>query len=569
MRILSYIQESSQDLRQMVKNYPVSAGIILVTTVYCFYLTYADHFEFIQAKTLMSLLLAFVFSVAVQSLSHWDRLPKPQLIGVAAGFITVLSALIFFITEGPTDNGFTAVLQYSGWGLVGLLALFLAINAKEDRFDGFPKWIISLLVRAIFSFLIASTLWIGLSLALLALENLFGFKGFSKNYLRLAILCFVCILPALFLAGVSSKKDWSSWRISNVVYFVIKFVVIPILISYAIILFAYLIKTTLSGSWPDDWVTNLQFWYLIPALITYVLVHGMEYKEPSLLYVFKKWFWVATLPLLAFATITLYHEIDVHGVTPGTYLYAIISVWILGAAVFSLIKPNFDQRCVAIGLILLTIVSLIGPLSLESSVRRSQKTRLTQEFTAAGILKDGIISAPTSTDPAKDLSSDALSILSTVDGLDYLRAYSTNGFEWPDTITTSDIYSVLNLQSDPQRFDQYKSFNAPIYREINVSNFEKQIPILYQPDQVPESIYQYLVWDYQSTQFTYTSNGAKTLLPKIISKGQRDKFRIAYSVSETDSVVVFPTFIQGLDQGKDSFLIREIQVGSAFVTKAQ
>ncbi|MBC7778246.1 MAG: DUF4153 domain-containing protein, partial [Phycisphaerae bacterium] len=193
---------------------------------------------------------------------------------------------------------------------------------------------------------------------------------------------------AVATAGKAGKPDISSynWVFRNLC----KYILIPIVLLYFVILYAYGAKIGLQWSLPKGWVSSLVIGFSVAGIFTYLLNFYLAEEDNSLIVRgFKRWFWWVLLPLTVLLFIAIGKRIGDYGVTEERFLVAQLGVWLAAACLYFLFSKNDNIKFIPISLALFALVWAFGPLNAFAVSERSQKGILAEILTRNGRFENG------------------------------------------------------------------------------------------------------------------------------------------------------------------------------------
>jgi hypothetical protein len=172
----------------------------------------------------------------------------------------------------------------------------------------------------------------------------------------------------------------------------VKFVLVPLLLIYTAILYAYAAKIALAWELRKGTLGSMVVGYLFVGAATLLLGYPTRETGGPLVSVFwRYWVWLAALPV-ALLFIAVWRRIDDYGLTEQRYLMALIGVWALILAAFRLVQgARFDLRLVPGVLAVLLLAASLGPGGAIGLSVLSQKAELASILSAKGLLVDGKI----------------------------------------------------------------------------------------------------------------------------------------------------------------------------------
>ena len=219
----------------------------------------------------------------------------------------------------------------------------------------------------------------GLSIILETLNFLFGLELPEKWHERiwtvalgfLAPVSWLALAPQNFTDRISGEETEFTTR---AVATIVKFVLVPLLLVYTAILYAYAIKIELAGTLPKGTLGSLVVGYLLTGAATLLLAYPIRDSGGVLVRMFwRSWVWLTVLPVLLLF-LAVYTRIAAYGFTEPRYAVVLIGVWALILAVWRMVRrgENFDLRVVPGLLAILLLAASFGPWGIVGASVRSQ-----------------------------------------------------------------------------------------------------------------------------------------------------------------------------------------------------
>jgi len=199
---------------------------------------------------------------ALHTVSRYRKLSRAVTGGILALGIGVLY-LIGYHFDYMMSMVFeeTMVLEVFGYALASHLLVAFLPFFRKNTLNGFWQYNKSLFLRAFTTILYTGVLFAGLSGAIAAIQELFDVEFTGKIF---AYLWFVMAFPVsalIFCAGVPLADDIdaleSSSDLPSGLRLFVQFVLLPLVVVYLCILYAYMGKIILSWTLPQGWVTIL------------------------------------------------------------------------------------------------------------------------------------------------------------------------------------------------------------------------------------------------------------------------------------------------------------------------
>ncbi len=342
--------------------------------------------------------------VALAESKGWDNTRSWLLQGIG---LLCLAAYWFWLNPDADGFEYRELPGYLALLLVAHLLVAVApyLNDRSVRdFWEFNKELFAnIVVGASFSFI----LFAGLSLAILAVDQLFDIIVSEKIYLRLFFLLAGIFNTAYFLFHFPKNYSFDTDDSSYTAIFknLCKFILIPIVGLYFLILYAYSFK--IIGTWtlPRGWVGSLVTGFSVAGIFTYLLNFYLPEQDTSRqVHAYRRWFWWVLLPLTVLLMVAIGQRISDYGVTEQRFLVAQIGVWLALICLYFLIAKKDNIKFIPISLAIFACSWAFGPFNAKAVSERSQLSRMTQILQQTGRLKDGKMVPGTT--PVTELESD-------------------------------------------------------------------------------------------------------------------------------------------------------------------
>jgi hypothetical protein len=302
-------------------------------------------------------------------------------------------------------------------GLHLLVAFLPWLDGRRQ--NGFWQYNRTLFLRFLTAALYSAVLYVGLSVAILAVDRLFGVRFRGTTYLRLWHVVAFVFNTWFFLGGVpedlpalEERRDYP--RALKVFS---QFILIPLVAIYLAILTAYLVRVLVTGQWPSNWIGYLVSSVATVGILSLLLVHPLrDDDEHRWVGRYARWFYLALLPAVGMLLVAIWKRIAQYGVTEDRYFAAVLAVWLAAISVLFLARRRTGIRLIPMTLAALAFLTLGGPLGAYGVSRRSQAARLRTLLEANGVLARGVVTPATGATPferRKEISSVLAYLLGT------------------------------------------------------------------------------------------------------------------------------------------------------------
>jgi hypothetical protein len=316
-----------------------------------------------------------------------------RVVAISAGALLLLA--IYLLRQGWSED--VALDRYFqlwlGLHLFVAVGPYLGVNEQ----NGFWQYNMSLFLRFLVATLFAVVLYFGLSIALLAIDNLFGLDVDGEWYGRLWFILAFVFHPWFFLGGV--PHDFAALESRRLFPHGLKvfgqYILAPIVALYLVILTAYLGKVLVTQEWPSGWIGWLVSSVAVAGILSLLLLRPIEETEENRwVRTYARWFWVALIPSIGMLLAAIWKRIDQYGVTERRYFLVVLSLWLAGIALFYIVRRRGSLKVIPATLAVGAFVTLAGPWGAYAVSERSQVDRLREILARNGMLADGRISAP-------------------------------------------------------------------------------------------------------------------------------------------------------------------------------
>lgn len=390
--------------------------------------------EYMLRRLAMAVGLGLPLFIAMTAFAEKQRWPRKT--ALAYQFIGVGLLAAYFLSL-PQDTVISKpdYLRYQMLAAgVHFLVSFLPYLGG-DQVLGFWQYNKHLFLRFLMATLFASTLYIGLAIAMASADQLFGIDIDSDRYFQLWILVSGVFHPWFFLAGFPKNLEQlnTSAEYPKGLRIFTQYVLLPLVGLYFVILYAYEAKIIITWNWPKGWVSQLVLWFSVVGTFSLLLLHPLRNKsENAWIRVFSKWFFRALIPLVVMLFLAISRRVMDYGITEHRYIVFALAIGLAVVVLYFVISKTKDIRVIPIVLCAIAFLPAYGPWGAFSVSGRSQQSRLTELLKTNQMLVDGKLQTS-----AETLSNSTRKNMSSI--VDYLSNWhDLESFtEWlPDSLLT-------------------------------------------------------------------------------------------------------------------------------------
>jgi hypothetical protein len=383
----------------------------------------------------------------------------------------------YYLNETSKDYEYVRIPRLLISVIIAHLWVSFAPFLKSENVNDFWEYNKQLFGNYLLGAAYSAILFAGIAVAHLAVNQLFDLDLNAKNYARLFLLLAGIFNTAYFLFHFPKdyKFDHSETEYNTSFLNLCKYILVPIVGLYFLILYAYSAKIGITWSLPKGWVSSLVIGFAAAGIFTWLISYLLptQNKEKSIVNTYRKWFWLVLFPMVGLLFIGIGKRIMDYGVTEERFLVAHTGAWLLLCCIFFVIVKSTDLKFIPLSLAAFLLIGIVGPFSAFESSKRSQVNVLKEILTKDGMLVDGKIKQGTSSKPQVIESS--LRFLEDRNALDRIQP-------WFDT-TFDTLSAQLNMPSksssiaDFLKLDLSKDENIQEYYYINQDNNMNSIPI--------------------------------------------------------------------------------------------
>ncbi len=349
--------------------------------------------------------------------------------------LPLLTGLVAFSESKGWDEKRGWLLQGAGLLASAAYGFFLEPKAESFEYVGLPRFIVLLLTahlftavapylnrrsvnnfweynRELFANVVIGAvftliLFAGLSVAILAVDQLFDLKINYRIYPKLFVLLAGIFNTVYFLFHFPPQYEFSETDTSYNALFknLCKYILIPIVGTYILILYIYGGKILVTWSLPRGWVSSLVLGFAVAGIFTYLLNFYLpEHDESVWVRAYRRWFWWIQLPLTALLFAAIARRISDYGVTEMRFLVAHLGVWLAVTCLYFLFSKHDNIKFIPISLGIFALAFAFGPLNAFSISERSQVRMLENLLQKNGRLVNGRLKQDSSAVEIADLN---------------------------------------------------------------------------------------------------------------------------------------------------------------------
>ena len=304
------------------------------------------------------------------------------------------------------------VIAHIIFSLVAISLLSIASFSTTKSPILFWQYNVKMLWQLLLATICATIFFSGFALALLAVQVLFDILSSGRSIGYLSAFFFSLFLPLFFAAGIPTKTQIHEAKKFPVLKIIGQYILIPILATYLIIIYAYGLKILFTWELPKGMLSWLILVSSGAGLLIFFMLHNLYVtKATKISTLFGKWFFYLKLPLLGLLFLAILRRVADYGITESRYYVLLAACWLLGITIYIIISKGRSLRPIIISFIIVALCSLVGPWSAFSVSQKSQYNRLEKLFEENELLEDGKFSNDSTKVISKAVSAECKEIL--------------------------------------------------------------------------------------------------------------------------------------------------------------
>ncbi|QES90001.1 DUF4153 domain-containing protein [Rhizosphaericola mali] len=375
MKFLS-IRNIQKGLTNVIRRFPFELLIVLVAFITAILGIEANKNEEIYIRILVSCNIGLLLTLFVDILTEEANISgrKKWLFRLIAIGISIV--LYYLLDISHYEINLYRVVAFSiAFHLLVALAPFLNKRGTSEDLWEYNK---TIFLRILTSVLFSGVLYIGIALALSAIEKLWNVHVPSNTFFELFATIGILFNSLFFLAGVPTQfhlgEEKSAYPIGLKVF--TQYILIPLMTLYMAILALYEIKIITQQVLPKGIVVWMVIGYAFFGILSLLLIYPIrKLQENKWIHTFSRIFYIVLIPFLVLLFIAIGIRIKHYGVTQERYSIVSIGIWLTLITVLLIIKPN-TLKAIPATLCIFALVATYGPLSAPSISLRSQLNQL-------------------------------------------------------------------------------------------------------------------------------------------------------------------------------------------------
>lgn len=377
--------------------FPISSAFAVMGTSIALILI---HFEFEPTADYSYLynleitsVLGFLLFLSLRLFIEKHELSSHKRHGVELLGVAFLVGYFFLLPSVWNEATGSDILRVALLGIAFLFSITFSAFLHKGEINGFWHFNKHLFIRLFFAKLYGLVLFLGILLAYASINQLFDITIPEKLYPETFVFIWGICVSTFFLAGIPEnlKTLEKETEYPKGIQFFVKYIIVPLILLYSIIVALYVGKIALTQTWPEGMVSWLILLFSIAGMIAHILLFPLKNSEQWLVRWFSKIFFTLEIPFLIVLFMAFSLRIQEYGLTEARYYGVALGVWLFAMSVYFLFSKAQNIKLVPITLFLAVLFSSFGPWGAIAVAQQSQMHRLESQLQSMGILVDGKI----------------------------------------------------------------------------------------------------------------------------------------------------------------------------------
>lgn len=435
---LEILKSKLQTLVKTIKLYPMVLLAILIATIFSIMEIWKIEFNVLNSTLIVDLIISslyFAMSYMIVKLIITDKnieITNGQK-AVVYTIVSVIVGLLCYFLIIKVDKSLYLKNQITQMGLFFALFIGMFVAGHFNTEIDYADYAVKIILAIIESLIYCVTIFVGIVAILYTTKELFKLNfNLSNLIVTCAVVIFLLLNATIILSKFPLKYCEENLKIKWLLPFKFLFtrIIAPLFLIYGSILLLYIIKVVVLKTIPNNIITNLILWY---GLLSVVVLFVSKTVEDKFIKIYDK---VQPIILLILSGMMFYSigiRISYYGITEGRYMVVIGGVFIVISMIYYLFFNKKTYITIPTTLLILTLISSVGPVSAYNISKIDQKNRLEKMLIEENLLVNGEIKPQKNINPAK--------IKEIKDKLDYFtRKHSAKELAFLDEkFTTSEI----------------------------------------------------------------------------------------------------------------------------------
>lgn len=384
MKLSSTPQAIVRAFQMCVKRFPVPSAFITALSLFLIF-NLIDKRDMLSERVVGAvsyyLSVGYLLSLTLRLWEEEGRKQRTVLIAnIIAHLILLADAIYVYHALADNNNGNGELIVARAAAIFSLwLSLFFLSFFKEK--DNIASWnfTMRLMANFVICYMIGNIMWGGLSLLLASLDTLFGIDFHYKWYGVLGILTSLFLSTWLFLGRIpegEEKHDREPVE-SGFLNAVMRFLFLPLVGLYIIVLYIYAAQILVRWELPNGWVS----WLVVTSMVGLIVIEFGLYPIRKLQNkrtdnLIARYLPIAILPLLMLMTVGIIRRFNDYGITVNRLYLITLNLWFYFVCITLFLTKARRINWITISFSLIFLLTSAFPINYLSITRNYMESHI-------------------------------------------------------------------------------------------------------------------------------------------------------------------------------------------------
>lgn len=390
MKFLSRLFDPT-DLYKTIIRFPLCFAF----SIFTFFMAFTEINDLIKwnddwaARLLLFLITGFFWSCCikiVQESLDWQKVKYYSVLGAGLSVYAIL--LILGSKDNPNMLNMLSHMVAANFILLCVAPFICRSSNNESLWEYNRRFWFGVAL----AFIASIVFWAGFSGVLASIGYLFDVKIEGEIYVTLWCFAAIVFAPLYALSNVPTVFDYEyrDCDLRTSLTFLVKWILLPLVFAYFLILYAYFIKILILWEIPKGEMSWIILGFSGAGLVTYLMAWPYQMQEQR----FFKIFYKAFFPLLILPALMLclavYLRIEQYGFTAQRFYVSLMGAYLIMLSI-SMSICTHKLRTIFLIPVFLMLLTSTPLLNAKGISEKSQRAILENTLSEYGLFKEGII----------------------------------------------------------------------------------------------------------------------------------------------------------------------------------
>ncbi|CAM1345763.1 DUF4153 domain-containing protein [Tenacibaculum crassostreae] len=378
MKFIPSFGEITSKTKDTFKRFPITLLWAIIGSFFTLFAIENDTFDnSFTGRIILIFTLGISWLITTRFFEEQFKKNKTWLFLITFGFLVGFYFSISIENNRIDQNSIIRFILYFIAGHLLIMVAPFILRWHKSAYFNYLKAVFVAIIRSLFFSLI---LYLGVVLALLAIKHLFNVDFKGDRFFQIFVISMGIVNTWIYLSDF--PKDVHNQTIidyTKALEVLVKYILIPLVILYLIILYAYSLKIVINWSLPKGWVSYLVVALSFLGFSIQILINPIQKTIASrTIKRFYPWFYYLLLPLIGLLFVAIFRRINEYGITENRYFVFALALWILAMTLYMLFSKKKKIKVFPFSLAIIAMVVSFGfwgvfTISTNSQVRRFEK----------------------------------------------------------------------------------------------------------------------------------------------------------------------------------------------------